>query len=215
MGHFGAQTGYPVLNVSIVKADGMDSASHKDYLIIGTVDDQPAISRLNSSLPVGIDGSGLHIQDTQGFFAQLQHAWWKVRSSDRVQSGQLETAGGLPDALIEGIEWPRASNHSVVVIALRDKEVIPDFLTTFLKSSQSSDISQSVSVLHGSHFTSYRIGNDVYNVGSLSWWVRLNMLFGRYLSLMVIVIIGFCILMATSIRSSLRRKARFRLQGND
>ena len=67
----------------------------KDYLVLGTVEDQPALSKLNPSLPVMVDGSGLHIQDTQGFFAPLQHAWWKVRSSDHIQSGQLETAGGL------------------------------------------------------------------------------------------------------------------------
>jgi cellulose synthase (UDP-forming) len=214
MGHFGAQTGYPVLNVSVTNADGMKSNTGKDYLVIGTVDDQTAISRLNPSLPVGIDGSGLHIQDTQGFFAQLQHAWWKVRSSDRVQSGQLETAGGLPDALIEGIEWPSGSSRSVVVIALRDKEVVANFLSVFLKTSQSSDVSQSVSVLHGSRFTSYRIGNDVYHVGSLSNWIQLNMLFEHYQWLMVACILGFCFLIAIILRAILRKKARARLQGN-
>jgi cellulose synthase (UDP-forming) len=215
MGHFGAQTGYPVLNVSVTNADGMASDGGKDYLVLGTVDDQSAISRLNPSMPVGVDGSGLHVQDTQGFFAQLQHAWWKVRSSDRVQSGQLETAGGLPDALIEGIEWPSRSKRSVVVVVLRDKEVIPNFLSVFLKTSQSSDVSQSVSVLHGSRFTSYRIGNDVYRVGSLSWWIRLNMLFEDYQWMTAIVILALCLLMAVIIRSILRRKARVRLQGNE
>jgi cellulose synthase (UDP-forming) len=214
MGHFGAQTGYPVLNVSVTNSDGMKSDRSKDYLVIGTVDDQAAIARLNSSLPVGVDGSGLHIQDTRGFFAQLQHAWWKVRSSDRVQSGQLETAGDLPDALIEGIEWPSGSNRSVVVIALRDKDVIPDFLSVFLGTSQSSNIAQSVSVLHDSRFTSYRIGNDVYRVGSLSPWVRLNMLFSDYQWLMVISILGSSFLLAILIRTVLRQKARARLQGN-
>ena len=215
MGHFGAQTGYPVLNVTVTNADGMKSDRGKDYLVLGTVDDQSAIGTLNPSLPVGVDGSGLHIQDTQGFFAQLQHAWWKVRSSDRVQSGQLETAGGLPDALIEGIEWPRDSSKSVVVIALRDKSVVPSFLNVFLKTSQSADISQSVSVLHGSRFSSYRIGNDVYHVGSLSWWIWLNILFQDYQWLMVVSTLVACFLMAIVIRSLLRRKARARLQGND
>jgi cellulose synthase (UDP-forming) len=214
MGHFGAQTGYPVLNVSVTNADGMSSDRSKDYLVLGTVEDQPAINTLNSSLPVGVDGSGLHIQDTQGFFAQLQHAWWKVRSSDRVQPGELETDGGLPDALIEGIEWPAGSTRSAVVIVLRDKDVIPNLLSAFLKTSQSSDISQSVSVLHGTRFSSYRIGNDVYHVGSLSRWLQLKMLFEDYPWLMVIVILGFCLLMAVILRSILRRKARTRLQGN-
>ena len=113
MGHFGAQTGYPVLNVSVTNADGMKSGSDKDYMVMGTVDDiSGAIGKVNDSLPVKVKSGGLQIEDTQGFFAPLQHAWWKVRSSDHIESGKLETAGGLPDALIEGIEWPRGSSKS-------------------------------------------------------------------------------------------------------
>ena len=47
MGHFGAQTGYPVLNVSVTNAEGMKTDRRKDYLVLGTVDDQPAIGQLN------------------------------------------------------------------------------------------------------------------------------------------------------------------------
>ncbi len=213
MGHFGAQTGYPVLNVSVLNAAAMQKGSGKDYLVLGTVDDQPAIEVLNPSLPVKVDGAGLHIQDTQGFFAPLQHAWWKVRSSDHIQSGQLETAGGLPDALIEGVEWPSGSSKSVVLVALRDHNVVPRFVDTFLKYSQYSDISQSVSVLHDKRFVSYRIGNDVYKVGSLSLWVKLNLLFSEFPWLVVVSTVIVCMLMAALIRAALRRKARTRLQG--
>jgi cellulose synthase (UDP-forming) len=121
----------------------------------------------------------------------------------------------LPDALIEGIEWPSGSNKSVVLIALRDHTVVPNFINVFLKYSQSSDIEQSVSVLHGMRFVSYRIGNDVYHVGSLSLWVRLNMLFSEFPWLVVISTVLFCILIAALIRAMLRRRARVRLQGND
>ena len=215
MGHFGAQTGYPVLNVSVTNASGMKSDHTKDYILMGTVDDQPALKLVNPSLPVKIEDTGLRVQDTRGFFAPLQHAWWKVRSSDRVQSSQLETAGGLPDALVEGLEWPSGSSRSVVVIALRDHTVVPNFLNVFLKTSQSSDIDQSVSVLHGSRFVSYRIGNDVYHVGSLPPWVRLNILFSEYPWFVVFAVILLCVLMAALIRANLRRRARVRLQGND
>ena len=74
-----------------------------------------------------------------------------------------------------------------MVIALRDHTVVPNFLSVFLKTSQSSDISQSVSVLHGSRFVSYRIGNDVYQVGSLSTWIQLNMLFSEFPWLIVVL----------------------------
>ena len=215
MGHFGAQTGFPVLNVTVTNDAGMHDDKKKDYIVLGTVEDQPALKRLNPSLPVMIEEGGLRVQDTRGFFAPLQHAWWKVRSSDHIQSGQLETAGGLPDALIEGLEWPVGSSKSVVVITLRDHSVVPNFLNVFLKTSQSSDISQSVSVLHGTRFVSYRIGNDVYRVGSLSFLIRLNMLFSEFPWIVVLSIIILCVLMATLIRAMLRRRARARLQGTD
>ncbi|MBS1816020.1 MAG: UDP-forming cellulose synthase catalytic subunit [Acidobacteria bacterium] len=215
MGHFGAQTGYPVTDVTVVRADGLKKDEKKDYIVMGTVEDQPALTELNKSLPVQINASGLHVEDTQGFFAPLQHAWWKVRSSDHVNTGQLETAGGLPDALIEGMEWPRGSSRSVVVIALRDHSVIPTFLTTFLRVSQSSDISQSVSVLHGTQFVSYRIGNDAYHVGYLSLWIRMKMLLSEFPALIVIAIVIVCLLLAALLRVSLRRRARRRLQGDD
>jgi cellulose synthase (UDP-forming) len=215
MGHFGAQTGYPVTEVTVSNAEGMKTDEAKDYLVMGTVEDQPALTSLNKSLPVQIQSNGLRVEDTRGFFNPLQHAWWKVRSSDHVQTGQLETAGGLPDALIEGMEWPRGSNRSVVVIALRDHTVVPTFLNTFLRVATTSDIAQSVSVLHGTQFVSYRLGNDVYRVGYLSIWFRMKMLFSEFPALVVVMVLVTCLLLATLIRVALRRKARVRLQGNE
>ncbi len=215
MGHFGAQTGYPVINVTVAGPDGMKNDKRKNYIVMGTAEDQPAIRLLNERLPVQIETSGLKVEDTQGFFAPLQHAWWKVRSSDHVQSGQLETSGGLPDALIEGLEWPAHSGRSVVVIALRDRAVIPSLLSTFLRVAQSSDVSQTVSVLHGTEFSSYRIGSDLYEVGSLSFWVKLQLFFAKYPEAVVVVVILACLLLAALLRVWLRRRARLRLQGED
>ncbi len=218
MGHFGAQTGYPVLNVTVTDPDGMKANSQKDYFVMGTVDDvSGAISKVSDTLPVKMRGGangGLQVEDTQGFFA-FPHAWWKVRSSDHVESGKLETAGGFPDALIEGVQWPRNSGRSVVLVALRDKSVVPNFLQVFLKQSQSSDISQSVSVLNGTRFASYRIGAEVYHVGYLNWWIRLKLLASEFPWLVVAVGVLLCFLAAALIRASLRRHARRRLQVNE
>ncbi|MEK6399139.1 MAG: cellulose biosynthesis cyclic di-GMP-binding regulatory protein BcsB, partial [Terriglobus sp.] len=215
MGHFGAATGYPAIDVTVSGPDGLKEDGKKDYIVLGTVEDQTAFARLNQHLPVQINTSGLKISDTQGFFAPLEHAWWKVRSSDHVNTGEIEVSGGLPDALVEGLEWPARSNRSVVMIALRDHSVVPTFLTTFLRVSSSSDISQSVAVLHGTQFVSYRIGNDVYKVGSLSLWTRMQMFFSEFPASIVLLVVICCILMAALIRVTLRRRARLRLQGED
>ena len=214
MGHFGAQTGYPVTNVTVTNSAGMHN-SDKDLLVMGTVNDLPAINDLNGHLPVRIESSGLHIQDTEGFFNPLARMWWKIRSSDRIESGKLETAGGLPDSLIEGIESPYKANRSVVLIMLRDTSVTQNWLKVFLKDAQSSNIQQSVSVLVGNKFVSYRLGTDVYHVGSLGWFIRLSLIFAEFPWLVVIGAALICFLMAALLRALLRRHARRRLQGND
>ena len=187
----------------------------KDFLVLGTMDDSPAIAKLGKNLPVQIKDGGLKVQDTQGFFDSSEREWWKVKSSDRVQTGQLGLDGGLPDAVIEGIQSPYSSGHSVVLIALRDKSVTPTFLESFLKTSQSSDIQQSVSVMESGRFTSYRIGSDFYHVGTLGWLTQIRMLFSQYPWLIVILLAILCFLMAALLRAMLRRHARRRLQANE
>ena len=215
MGHFGAQTGYPVLNVTVTNNDGMKTDKSKDYIVMGTVDDQPALGKLNKNLPVQVDNGNLHIQDTQGFFAPLSHAWWKVRSSDHIQSGQLETAGGLPDALIEGIEWPSGSSKSVVLIAVRDHSVVPKFINVFLKYSQYSDIFAvgGCAARRPFHFLPDR--QQRLPRGFAVAVDQLTMLFSEFPGLVVISTVVVCILMAALIRAYLRRRARMRLQGSD
>jgi len=213
MGHFGAQTGYPVLNVAVTNAAGMTSDRSKDYLLMGTADDQPALRMIDSALPVGVDGSGLHIRDTRGVLDRA--SWWRGRAANEAQQGQMMTGGGLPDALIEGVEWPAGSNRSVVAVVLRDEAAGPNFLSAFLKASQSSDVAQSVSVLHGAQFSSYRLGSDAYRVGEISLLDRVTRFFQEFPWIIAIVTVIFCFLMAALVQAMLRRHARMRLQGTE
>jgi cellulose synthase (UDP-forming) len=122
-------------------------------------------------------------------------------------------SGGLPDALIEGMEWPAGSHRSVVVLVLRDPASIPNLLAAFLKSSQSADISQSVSVLHGAQFSSYRIGGDLYRVGETSPLAPVARTLQELPWLVAVVTVLMCFLMAVLVQAWLRRRARTRLQG--
>jgi cellulose synthase (UDP-forming) len=212
MGHFGAQTGYPVLSVTVTNAAGMSSDGRKDYLVMGAAEDQPALKTLDRWLPVGVDEGGLHVRDLHGLFDRF--AWWRAGSGTE-SSGLLETGGGLPDALIEGFELPSGSKRSVVVIVVRDETAISKFLGAFLKTSQSSDISQSVSVLHDAQFASYRIGNGAYWSGDISPLMHVTLIFQRFPWLIAIVAVIFCFLMAVLIQAKLRRLARERLQGGE
>ena len=101
MGHFGAQTGYPVLNVTVINAARMTSDGRRDYLVLGTVDDQPALKTLDASLPVGVDASGLEIARCKRVLRPLlraagRHGSRKVRrAGDRRPARRADRGDGV------------------------------------------------------------------------------------------------------------------------
>ena len=213
MGHFGRQTGFPSLRVTVDGPDALHAGAHTDFLIIGAGDDQPAFSKLGGHLPVAASGGQVQIHDTQGFFERIFHnAWWKPGATERVESGEL-AALGSPDALIEGIESPYdvAANRSIVVIQLKDATALDPFLSSFLEVEQSSAISGSVSVLHGSQFQSFRIGTGAYHVGALNWLTTMTLWFAQVPWLGALIVVAIAFLLAIWTRQWLRVKARARL----
>ena len=213
MAHFGAQTGYPALHVRVTNAEGMTNDGSRDYLVMGVATDQPALKMLNAALPVGVDEGGLQIHDTRGFFDRVTR--WRGAGADHVEAGELGTNGGLPDAVLEGIQWPARSGRSVVVVVVRDEAAIPGFVSAFLEGSQGQGIAKSLSVLHGAEFSSYQVGSDAYRVGDISPVMWVTILFQEYPWLIAIVALAFCFLIAVMMRAKLRRRARERLQGTD
>jgi cellulose synthase (UDP-forming) len=213
MGHFGRETGFPTLRVIVAGAEALQSGAHTDFLIIGTGNDQPAFDKLNNDLPVALHSGQIQVRDTQGFFAPLHKAWWKLQSDEHTESGGL-TAGGTPDAVIEGIKSPygEGGDRSIVAIHFKEAASLDPFIATFVRVQQSSEISGSVSVLHGTQFQSFRIGSDVYHVGVLPWWTWLTLWFMDRAWLPPIILLALAFLLAVWTRQWLRNKARARLR---
>jgi cellulose synthase (UDP-forming) len=213
MGHFSRQTGFPALRVTVAGADALQNGAGTDFLIIGTGDDQPGFDKLGGNLPVALRSGKITIRDTQGFFAPLHKAWWKVQSDEHQESGDL-TAGSVPDTVIEGIKSPfgPSGDRSIVAIHLKDAGAFEPFMAAFMRAQQSSEVSGSVSVLHGTEFQSFRIGADVYHVGVLPWWTRLTLWFMEVPWLAAVVVMVMAFLLAIWTRQWLRGKARQRLK---
>jgi cellulose synthase (UDP-forming) len=214
MGHLSRQTGFPVLRVTVAGPEALQAGAGNDFLVIGTGDDQPGFAKLGNSLPVALRSGQITVHDTMGLFApMLHHAWWKAESNEHTASGDL-TAGGTPDAVIEGIKSPYATlgDRTIVAIHLKDGTVFEPFMDTLLRVQQSSEIAGSVSVLHGTQFQSFRIGTEVYHVGNLPLWTLLTMSLGEYPGLVAVVVFLLALLLAVWIRQWLRGKARRRLR---
>lgn len=216
MAHFSRHSGYPALRVSVDGPDAMKDGADTDFLVIGTGDDQPALDKLSNELPVGVHNGQVQVHDTQGIFAPLHRAWWKVRPPDHEESGDLIVNGTL-DGILEAVASPFAphSNRSVVVIHYRNAALFEPMMKTLLDVQQASDISGSVCVYTGGQFQSYRLGDKTYHVGELSIMKRMEMFFMRYPWLAAVLVMGLAFLLAIWMRLWLRVHARSRLRPNE
>jgi len=213
MGHFGRQTGFPGLRITVAGPEALQNDAATDFLIIGAGDDQPAFGELGTHLPVSLGSGQMQVRDTEGFFLSLLHSvWWKLRPNGRAELGEL-TGGDRPDAVIEGIESPYdiGGSRSIVAIHFKDASAFEPFLATFLNVQQSSEISDSVSVLHGTEFKSYRVGSQVYYVGVLPWFAQLRLRAAEYPWLIAVIVVALAFLLAIWTRQWLRTRARARL----
>ena len=210
MGHFGAETGYPALRVTVTGPDALRAGNDADLLVIGTGQDNSAVNQLAPSMPVTVGANNLKVQDTRGFFATFHNAWWKIPTNDELPSGDIG-ATGVPDALVEEIESPYQSGRTVVVVEMKDATVFEPMMGGFLESAQSSAVSGTVALLSGRRFESYRIGNSVYHVGVLPWWTALSLWFSEVPWMVDLAVLAISLIFAIWIRGWLRGRARRRL----
>jgi cellulose synthase (UDP-forming) len=210
MSHFGSQTGYPCLRVEIAGPDAV-MRGDKDYLILGNINDQPAFDSLASFLPVTFDASGVHVKATTGRFDKLESLWRSLLGEPE-EDNRPENGASLPELMIEGIENPNFAGRSVVVLELKDDAEVERFTDRFLERSQSSDISQSVSIFRNKTFTSYGLAASTYHIGNISEYAQMRIWLTQHSLLLLLVGIGFCFVLAGWISDYLKALAARRLQ---
>jgi cellulose synthase (UDP-forming) len=217
MGHFGAQTGYPVLRVTVAGPDTVISKD-RDYLILGNVTNQAAFNSIDALLPVTLDSTGVHVKQVrsyQSFLASmgatLTRLWSRLRGKAVIEDLPSNLTG-VPDALVEEIESPSSPDRSIVLIALQQELTEEVFEDVFLDRSQSRDISSSVSLLRNAKFESYRIHGANYHVGDISWYAMMRIWLTQHFLLLLIVVTSLSFVVAVWVRGWLSRRARERLK---
>ena len=220
--YFAEQTGYPALRLQVEDSAGLGKDA--DYLILGNPIDQPAFEPLNQHLPVAVNQDAISVQDTGGFFATIESAWWQVAemrpdwwwklTKGQGKAGLVASLGESPDAVIQGIESPWKSGRSVITVTIKNDNAATVFSSAFLKSSGSANISDSVSVLQGSEFTSYRLGDSFYQVGHLPWWTQVRYWLKEFPWLIVLLTFVLGLFVVPWTRARLDRRTQARLEGH-
>ena len=217
MSHCGTQTGYPALRVEIAGPDAV-MRPDRDYLVLGGVSDQPAFASLDAALPATLDLSGVHVKPVASYFAgryltALQGFWTKLTGVLTVNPVPSND-GGAPDLMIEGIESPYTAGRSVVVVALHGDDAVDRFADIFLERSQSSDISQSLSLLRAGQFSSYTMETHPYHVGDIARYPLLRLWLTEHFWLLFTVVTILSLVLARYARDYLNLLAKERLQAD-
>ncbi|WP_255462483.1 UDP-forming cellulose synthase catalytic subunit [Granulicella sp. WH15] len=211
MSHCGTQTGYPALRLSVAGPDVV-MRGDRDYLMLGSVSDQPVFSSLDALLPVTFDASGLHVKGPSGL-TELLRAYWQRMNGEASPEEQIsDTSDGLPDLLMEGLESPFFSGRSIVMLELRNDEALNGFADIFLERSQSSDISHTVSLLRNGRFTSYELGSRVYHVGNIAPYAMLRLWMAEHFWLLMVMVMALSLVLAAYARDYLALLAADRLR---
>jgi cellulose synthase (UDP-forming) len=214
MSHCGTQTGYPVLRVAVATPNDA-LRSDRDYLVLGTIQNQPEFAALEGALPANFDAHGLRLQPLSrlqtGLAANLRNAWRSLLHLPDA-SAQLLRPGAAPDAILEGIQSPFGPGHSLVLVALRDAAAETTFTDAFYARSQSSEINGSVSLLRGTHFLSADLPTPGYHLGTISAYARMRIWMADYFLLLLAAVSLLSLLLASWIRQYLAGRAGQRLQ---
>jgi cellulose synthase (UDP-forming) len=98
----------------------------------------------------------------------------------------------------------------MVTITIKSDDSVAAFSDAFLKASGSASIGDSVSVLEGSEFTSYRLGDTFYQVGHLPWWTQVRYRLREFPWLIVLLtfVLGLFVVPWTKARLDHRTQAR-------
>jgi cellulose synthase (UDP-forming) len=209
LSHFGRQTGYPALRVEVASPDELVHED-RDYLILGTYATQPAFAALRDSLPITIDAAGAHAKPVETYLGRFKRFWCGITRQPVVDQ-QLADNANLADAVIESVQSPYSTQQSLVVVALRDDSIEDIFADRFLDRSQSSDISQVVTLLRGSRFLSYPLDVAEYHVGTISAYTAMRIWLTQYFWGLLVAVTICTLILARWLRNYLADLAEQRL----
>jgi cellulose synthase (UDP-forming) len=216
MSHFGAQTGYPGLRVTVTGPNAPISVG-RDYLVLGTVGNQPAFQSLDSVMPVALSASGIQVKPATGYQAIIDRVqnlalnkWNSLLGKAPIPD--LSTVAGVPDVLVQEAMSPVSPDRTIVMVALRQDSSVDPFAAVFLDRSQTRDMNGPVSLLMGSKLQSYPASGARYHIGEVSDYAGLRIWFGESYLLLLLAVTPLTLLVALWTYGWMARRARERLK---
>ena len=175
MGMMGDSTGFPVVHMGVVTANGVDQMSDKDLLVLGSITRQPLISKWVANGKLRVEDGHLRV----GLTSPLDRVYTVLdpnAQQERDRVDQLLVSQGDNLAAMIGLQSPLNSSRSAVIITGSSPDKLLTVLSTFRNRDLNPSIQGDLMIAGAGKVTSFRIGNE-YSVGhlptltKLRWWL--------------------------------------------
>ena len=206
---FGARTGYPGLQITVLNPSQVTSARNKDLLVLtGTRDwNLPESWR---ALP------GLRwrqgkptVRDRRSVASLLP---WTTTARERARLTKYLSAGSTPDFVLQEFPSPVDPQRVVALIQTSLKPAESPLQMIFRGDRALAHIYGDVSVFEYGEFHSFEVAPDGYHLGRLTWHDTFNFWVGRHFLVIPLVLVAFALLLALALDGWLSRRAKWRLQ---
>ena len=175
MGMMGDSTGFPVVKLAVVTANGVDQVSNRDLLVLGSLSRQPLVARWVENGKLRVDNGHLRV----GMTSALDRVYTVLdpnAEAERQRVDQLLVSQGDNLAAMIGLQSPLNSSRSAVIITGSSPDKLLTVIGTFRNRDLNPSIQGDLMIAGSGRVTSFRIG-DEYSVGhlpaltKLRWWL--------------------------------------------
>ncbi len=212
MGAMGAHTGSPAFRVEVGSSDSTVKARSKDFIVIGSAEDQELFQRWADETPVRISASGFQLADVRGLWEQAKLRISGKLSKTRQTISDILDGVNPPGFAALSFRSPLDKDHTVLFLATRDSRSAGQLLSFAVPTALQGAVSGDASFFNGEELWSFTVG-DSYFVGSLNWYqwcvffaVECYLLFPALVIVLTFAVGGF-------LHVRLRERATLRLDG--
>ncbi len=204
MGAIGAKTAYPAVGVRVVGPAQAKSIKDADFLLIGTVDNQPLLQEWGKYAPVDLTGTTVHAR-TRTPFERLQS-----RLSTEIFGRPMYDEVTLPSSTISSAlmsyQSPLEKGRTVVAMIGKTGDDLVRMSNALRSNVESPQIQGDFVVANGKEILSFSVA-DPYYIGHLPAFVWLQWYLSTHSWILYFAFVGGVLLLATGIFWTMRRRA--------
>jgi cellulose synthase (UDP-forming) len=199
-GFFGAQTGATARGIDITDPEHLNEVQDKDFVLIGTPESQPLLSKWAGNMPLDVSDSAMHVNQAPQS-ALFLHPEWPFRSYDAIRLRRFLDGGGSIaeshlDTLVQSFVSPLRSDRLVVAIIPNGPNATNAVRALFTPSERQGPVYGGVALSQNGRFDSFLVGTLAYRSGNLNHYQHATvLLFENYflIPLLVLLLAGMIV----------------------